>query len=96
MKPISLRACGAAEAATANRTPLRAFAAQPEIAFYRHFEALLARARRFVRPPCQTQLEFARVAGSQLAAEADFACRRDSRLRRVVESFYRVRFGHAR
>ncbi len=75
------------------RTAHRAIRARPEIAFYRHFEALLAR-RGFVRPPCQTQLEFARVAGSQLAGEADLPAAA-TLARRVVDSFYRVRFGHA-
>jgi hypothetical protein len=52
--------------------------------FYRRFEKLLAR-RRFRRHPAQTQREFA----SEVARRAGAA----PLLNRIVEAYYRVRFG---
>ena len=63
------------------------------VEFYRRFEALLAR-RGLVRPPSQTQREFAARAGRELAQRTG-----DERLAvlpvQVAEAFYRVRFGGA-
>jgi hypothetical protein len=72
-----------------------------QVEFYRRFEALLAR-RGLKRRPNQTQLEFARFAGHHLA-EGPVAAKGEPRgapptlaaVRRLVDSFYRVRFGHA-
>jgi len=75
------------------RIVARAIRRRPEVAFYRRFEALLAK-RGLVRPVNQTQLEFARVAGSQLAGQTG-ALPAAALARRVVDSFYRVRFGQA-
>jgi transglutaminase-like putative cysteine protease len=64
---------------------------QIEVEFYRRLEALLA-ARGLVRSAAQTQREFARSAGSSLAA----ACGQAGLALlpvRVAEAFYRVRFG---
>ncbi len=61
----------------------------PEI--YRRLEAVLAR-QGLVRQPSQTAYEFAVVAGGQLAERGEY--RRLAALpRRVVEAFYRIRFG---
>ncbi len=72
-----------------------------QVEFYRRFEMLLAR-RGLVRRPNQTQLEFARFAGHQLAegpvsakTEALYAPPTIAAVRRLVDSFYRIRFGHA-
>jgi protein-glutamine gamma-glutamyltransferase len=73
-----------------------------QIEFYRRFETLLAR-RGLVRQPTQTQLEFARAAGRQLADAPGIARTSDPPgtppaavlVRRLIDSFYRVRFGHA-
>ena len=58
---------------------------------YRRLEAALAK-RGLTRQPAQTAYEFAVSAGGELAESVDL--RRVAHLpRRVVESFYRVRFG---
>jgi transglutaminase-like putative cysteine protease len=61
------------------------------VEFYRRFESLLAR-RGLVRPPGQTQREFAAAAGARLSTATG-----DPRWTFVpdviVEAFYRVRFG---
>jgi transglutaminase-like putative cysteine protease len=62
-----------------------------QVAFYRRFEAVLAR-RGLVRPASRTQREFAVWAGQELAQRAG-----NPRLAplsvQVAEAFYRVRFG---
>jgi hypothetical protein len=64
-----------------------------QVAFYRRFEAVLAR-RGLVRPASRTQREFAVWAGRELAQRAG-----DPGLAllplQVAEAFYRVRFGRA-
>jgi transglutaminase-like putative cysteine protease len=63
----------------------------PSLEMYRRLEAVLAR-KGFQRPAGQTAHEFAVAAGGQLAESAEL--NRVSHLpRRIVESFYRVRFG---
>jgi transglutaminase-like putative cysteine protease len=63
----------------------------PTLEIYRRLEAALARGG-FQRQPAQTAHEFALAAGGNLAESIEH--RRLSHLpRRVVESFYRVRFG---
>jgi hypothetical protein len=63
----------------------------PVLEMYRRLEAALARLG-FSRQPAQTAQEFAIVAGGELAERVDY--RRVAHLpRRIVESFYRVRFG---
>jgi hypothetical protein len=58
---------------------------------YRRLEAALARAG-MVRYPAQTAHEYAVAAGGELAERVEY--RRVAHLpRRIVESFYRVRFG---
>jgi hypothetical protein len=61
------------------------------IAFYRRLEALLA-ARDLRRAPGQTQREFALAAGGQLADDPRTQAAA-SLPRKIVDSFYRVRFG---
>jgi hypothetical protein len=62
-----------------------------EVEFYRRLEAILAQ-RHLVRLPNQTQREFAMRAGDELATDP-----RTINVavipRRIVEMFYRVRFG---
>lgn len=73
-------------------TPARRGTAAPRVEFYRRLEALLAR-HGYRRLPGQTPREFATVTGGQLAESA--ALRAAAPLpRRLVEAFYRVRFGH--
>ena len=63
----------------------------PTLEMYRRLEAALAR-QGFERRPAQTAHEFAVAAGGNLAESVDH--RRVSHLpRRIVEMFYRVRFG---
>ncbi len=64
-----------------------------DVEFYRRFETLMA-GRGLMRRANQTQLEFAQLAGRALAATAQ---RPAAALlaNRIVEAFYRVRFGHA-
>jgi transglutaminase-like putative cysteine protease len=63
----------------------------PMLEMYRRLEAALAR-HGYQRHPAQTAYEFALVAGGDLAESIEH--RRLSHLpRRVVEAFYRVRFG---
>jgi hypothetical protein len=65
--------------------------APPVLEMYRRLEAALARLE-LARGPAQTAHEFALAAGGELAERVEF--RRVAHLpRRVVESFYRVRFG---
>lgn len=63
----------------------------PRVEFYARLEALLAR-HGLVRPPGQTQLEFAAAAGTRLAV-ATGQPRLAPLPGRVVEAFYHVRFG---
>jgi transglutaminase-like putative cysteine protease len=72
-----------------------------QIDFYRRFERLLAR-RGLVRRPSQTQLEFARaverhLSDSPRAAKGELPGVPSTAVlvRRLIDSFYRVRFGHA-
>jgi hypothetical protein len=70
----------------------RASDGPPTLEMYRRLEAALAR-QGLVRHPAQTAHEFATVAGGHLAESVQH--HRVSHLpRRIVESFYRVRFGH--
>ena len=63
----------------------------PVIEFYRRLEAALS-GRGLTRHPAQTAYEFALAAGGELAEDLEH--RRLAHLpRRVVEAFYRVRFG---
>ena len=63
----------------------------PVLEMYRRLEAALGRLG-LVRHPAQTAHEFALVAGGELAERVEY--RRVAHLpRRVVDSFYRVRFG---
>jgi transglutaminase-like putative cysteine protease len=63
----------------------------PTLEMYRRLEAALA-ARGLQRMPSQTAHEFAVLAGGSLAESLEY--RRVAHLpRRIVESFYRVRFG---
>ncbi len=63
----------------------------PTLEMYRRLEAALGR-RGLKRQPSQTAYEFAVVAGGSLAESLEH--RRVAHLpRRIVESFYRVRFG---
>ncbi len=63
----------------------------PPLEMYRRLEAALAR-RGFQRPPGQTSHEFAVAVGGHLAESVEL--NRVSHLpRRIVEFFYRVRFG---
>jgi transglutaminase-like putative cysteine protease len=67
-------------------------ATQPMLEMYRRLEAALARVG-LTRPPAQTAYEFALAAGGELSEQVEH--RRLAHLpRRVVESFYRVRFGN--
>jgi hypothetical protein len=73
-------------------TPARRPTAATRVEFHRRLEALLAR-HGYRRLPGQTPREFATVTGGQLAESA--ALRPAAPLpRRLVEAFYRVRFGH--
>ena len=63
-----------------------------EIEFYQRFERLLAR-QRLVRPVGQTPREFAIVCGGQLA-ESAVTQTVASLPRRIVDAYYRVRFGN--
>jgi transglutaminase-like putative cysteine protease len=63
----------------------------PEIAFYRRFEAILAR-RGLVRRSGQTQLELAQAAAAALP-NASNGPSAGLLARRVVDAYYRVRFG---
>lgn len=65
----------------------------PEVAFYRRFEALLAR-RGLVRRSGQTQLELAQAAAAILP-DAPGGQPAGLLARRLVDVFYRVRFGRA-
>jgi Domain of unknown function (DUF4129) len=66
-------------------------ARSPAHEFHRRLEKALAQ-RGLSRLPGQTALEFAVAAGGELAESLE--CRRYAPLpRRVVESFYRIRFG---
>ena len=66
--------------------------ARPRVEFYRRFEALLAR-QGLVRAAGQTPREFARAAAERIvAAHRPAGPGRPSRAR-VVDAFYRVRFG---
>jgi hypothetical protein len=63
----------------------------PVLEIYRRLEVVLRRAG-FVRHPAQTAREFALAAGGELAERIEY--RRVAHLpRRIIESFYRVRFG---
>jgi protein-glutamine gamma-glutamyltransferase len=62
-----------------------------ELAFYRRFETLLAR-RGLVRRTGQTQLEFAQAAAAILPDASD-GQPAGPLARRVVDAYYRVRFG---
>jgi transglutaminase-like putative cysteine protease len=62
-----------------------------EVEFYRRFENLVAR-RGMVRPPGQTQREFAAAVGNRLA-EAVGPCPLASLPELIAEAYYRVRFG---
>jgi protein-glutamine gamma-glutamyltransferase len=66
---------------------------QPEVAFYKRFEHLMAR-QGVIRAASQTQWEFAVAAGARLAATTG-----DGRLAAVpmvvANAFYRVRFGQS-
>lgn len=62
-----------------------------EIAFYRHFERLMAR-RGLVRAPQQTQREFAAAAGAKLAASTGEESPA-TLTALIADAFYRVRFG---
>ncbi len=60
--------------------------------FFLHFEQLLQR-HGFCREPAQTQQEFVRVIEKQLVVQmVDFSGQQ--LLTRMVETYYRVRFGH--
>ena len=63
----------------------------PTIVFYQRLESLLRR-HKMVRTASQTPREFAMVVGGQLA-ESTATQPAMSLPRRVVEAFYRVRFG---
>jgi transglutaminase-like putative cysteine protease len=65
----------------------------PDVAFYRRFEALLAR-RGLVRRSGQTQLELAQAAAAVLTDAPD-GQPAGVLARRIVEIYYRVRFGRA-
>jgi hypothetical protein len=70
----------------------RAARGAPTLEIYRRLEAALAR-QGLIRHPAQTAYEFATSAGGHLAESIEH--HRVSHLpRRIVESFYRVRFGH--
>jgi hypothetical protein len=63
----------------------------PVLEMYRRLESVLAQ-QGLARQPSQTAFEFAVVAGGELAGHAQH--RRVAHLpRRIVELFYRVRFG---
>lgn len=64
------------------------------VEFYERFEALLAR-RQWVRGACQTPREFALSVGGQFA-ESSVTKQAAVLPRRIVEAFYRVRFGGQR
>lgn len=61
------------------------------VAFYRRLEAALAR-RGLRRSPCQTQRQFASVAGVQLAGSAGMPQLAELPIT-VTEAYYQVRFG---
>jgi hypothetical protein len=63
-----------------------------EVAFYRRFEGLLAR-RGLARPASQTPREFAARLAAQPLLDAG-APPLGPLAEKIVESFYRVRFGH--
>jgi transglutaminase-like putative cysteine protease len=65
--------------------------AASQIEFYRRFESLLAR-HEMTRPASQTQREFALCAGGQLS-ESSATLPAANLPRRIVDLFYRVRFG---
>jgi len=67
--------------------------ARPEVAFYRRFETLLAR-RGLVRRSGQTQLELAQAAAAILPDAPD-GQPAGLLARRIVDVYYRVRFGRA-
>ncbi len=64
------------------------------VAFYRQFEAALARVG-LQRSVAQTQRQFAGMVAQQLAATPEHAVAADIP-QQIVEAFYRVRFGHWR
>jgi hypothetical protein len=64
---------------------------RPEVRFYQRFEVLLAR-RQWSRAASQTPREFALSVGGQFA-ESPATQRAAVLPRRIVEAFYRVRFG---
>ena len=66
----------------------------PKFEFYERFEALLAQ-RHWVRAASQTQREFALSLGGQFA-ESPATKQAAALPRRIVETFYRVRFGGRR
>ena len=78
------------EAYRASRRPVQTHAG-PRVAFYDHMESLLAR-HGWQRATGQTQHEFARDVGGQLADQPRHQSVA-SLPRRVVDAFYRVRFG---
>jgi Flp pilus assembly protein TadB len=63
-----------------------------QVEFYQRFERLLAR-QRLLRPASQTPREFAIVCGGQLA-ESTVTQGFASLPRRIVDAYYRVRFGN--
>ncbi len=62
------------------------------VEFYERFESILS-SHGLRRPECQTQHEFAVVAGAQLA-ETPGMQHASLLPRRIADAFYRVRFGH--
>lgn len=74
------------------RWPVRRRKRRQSVAFYRRFEAILAR-RGLRRAPSQTPRVFARRAAHYLATSPDQAPVADLP-ELIVEAFYRLRFGH--